>query len=169
MSCLVQVRGAPVIIRAMHRWLLLLLIALLPLRGWVAESMAGEMLQQHLALAAALPAGAAAGGAGHLAMSDCMDHPAPAASAGAFADTPQHDAHHAGAEAGDDPQAQGGTSSQPHGDCPTCASCQACSALALGTTVHMPTAVALAQPVPQARELPYFSVAPATVLKPPIS
>lgn len=152
----------------MHRWLLLLLIALLPLRGWVAESMAGEMLQQHLAVAAAQPAGTAAGSAGHHPMSDCMDHPAPQAYAGDPADMPQHDAHHAGAGAGNDPQAQD-AGSQPHGDCPTCASCQACSGLALGTTVYLPPAVAPAQSVPQARELPYFSVAPATILKPPIS
>lgn len=31
------------------RWLLLLLVALLPLRGWVGDAMAGEMLRQQVA------------------------------------------------------------------------------------------------------------------------
>ena len=32
----------------MRRWLLVLMVLLLPLRGWVGEAMAGEMLQQHV-------------------------------------------------------------------------------------------------------------------------
>ena len=34
--------------RAMRRWLVLLMLVLLPLRGWVGEAMAGEMIQQQL-------------------------------------------------------------------------------------------------------------------------
>lgn len=40
----------------MRRWLLLLLIALLPLRGWVGEAMAGEMAQRQVQAAAAVQA-----------------------------------------------------------------------------------------------------------------
>ena len=35
----------------MHRWLLLIMIALLPLRGWVGDAMAGDMIEQRLAVA----------------------------------------------------------------------------------------------------------------------
>lgn len=35
-------------IAPMRRWLVLLMLVLLPLRGWVGEAMAGEMVQQTL-------------------------------------------------------------------------------------------------------------------------
>ncbi|HSV81911.1 MAG TPA: hypothetical protein VLK85_22170 [Ramlibacter sp.] len=40
----------------MRRWLLLLIVALLPLRGWVADAMAGQMLQQFAVAASATEA-----------------------------------------------------------------------------------------------------------------
>ena len=36
----------------MRRWLLLLMIALLPLRGWVGEALAGQMIEQQVHAAA---------------------------------------------------------------------------------------------------------------------
>jgi hypothetical protein len=55
----------------MHRWLLVLMIALLPLRGWVGEAMAGQMLAQqlHTANSSVMQADA---------MADCPGHPAAA-------------------------------------------------------------------------------------------
>lgn len=135
----------------MHRWLFLLLIALLPLRGWVADSMAGDMLQAHLGSAAAT----ATATGHHAGAGDCMDHgaPVPAAQPAEHGAMPHGDAQ---------PQAA-------DGDCPTCATCQACSSVALGATVHLPGATRLSQAIPPTAELAYFSAEPATVLKPPIS
>jgi hypothetical protein len=61
--------------RAMHRWLLVLMIALLPLRGWVGDAMAGEMLRHHVAAAAVQAEQAPA--------ADCMGHHGVAAPAAA--------------------------------------------------------------------------------------
>jgi hypothetical protein len=59
----------------MHRWLLLLMIALLPLRSWVGDAMAGDMMVQHLA-ATAQTAQAAHDCPGHAAASDAQTPPA---------------------------------------------------------------------------------------------
>lgn len=127
----------------MHRWLLLLLIALLPLRGWVAQSMAGDMLQQRAAMVAeaAQPAPATA-----TPDHDCMGHDAPAPQ-----QAPEHDVSH-----GQD-------------DCPTCASCQACSSVALSPAPPALPALRFTQPRPQTVARVHASAEPATALKPPIS
>jgi hypothetical protein len=57
----------------MHRWLLLVMIALLPRRGWVGDAMAGQMLDQRLAAIESVQAAAAPA----LAHEDCMGHAAP--------------------------------------------------------------------------------------------
>lgn len=50
----------------MRRWLLLLIVVLLPLRGWMGEAMAAEMLARHHAQPpAAVPQSAAGDCAGH--------------------------------------------------------------------------------------------------------
>lgn len=56
----------------MRRWLFVLLIVLLPLRGWMGEAMAAQMAAQSHA-----PAGAAA----HTAAGDCAGHHADAEAA----------------------------------------------------------------------------------------
>jgi uncharacterized protein involved in copper resistance len=94
----------------MRRWLVLLMLVLLPLRGWVGEALAGEMIQQQLQQAAP----AALHAMDHPNMAHAMDH-----------DCAGHDDHAGPAQHGQ-PAAQG---------CGTCASCQVCSAFALAVPV----------------------------------
>lgn len=128
----------------MHRWFLLLLVLLLPLRGWIGEAMAGEMLQQALA-------------GGHAAMAT----QAPADHAG---DCAGHGKGPGGAEA-----AAHGVDPAGHDACPTCAACQACSAVALQPGAPLPLAAGFTQAAPRAGHRGHASAAPAPLLKPPIS
>jgi hypothetical protein len=107
--------------RPMRRWLLLLLVALLPLRGWTGEAMAAQMQAQHQAQ----PATAAAP---HAAANDCGGH---------------HD--QAQAEAATGPQG-----AQAHGAiCAACQACST-MALAF-TRPRLPAApYSAAPPVPMA-------------------
>jgi hypothetical protein len=124
--------------RAMHRWLLLVMIALLPLRGWVAEAMAGEMLEQRVAMAAVQDVAA------HQPAHDCMGH--------------------------DTGTAQPAGEQAAHGaDCPTCASCQVCSAVALGFAAQPQAAVGYSQPRPHSPDRAHRSAERAQAFKPPIS
>lgn len=120
----------------MHRWFLLVLIALLPLRGWVADGMAVQMLGQRTAAAAAEQH--------HAPASDC--------------------AQHAGMQT-----AHGEQQEATHDDCPTCASCQACSAavMLLASTSAAPLMFG-AQP-PQPHTSHFASAERAPAFKPPIS
>lgn len=123
----------------MRRWLLLLMIALLPLRGWVGEALAGEMLQRHAPPAVAVAPTHQQHAAAH---EDCAGH------------------EHAQAQA---------PASQDHGDCPTCADCQACSAAVLVGLAGAPVAQRFTQPLPAAREPSHREAAPQSPFKPPIS
>jgi len=125
----------------MHRWLLLLLLALLPLRGWVADAMAGQMLQQELAVAASAAETPPAHPRQH---DDCLGH------AGA------QDDHAAEQQAGDD-------------GCPTCAHCQACSGVALHPAIAAPVLARISHPAPVSPEHALHSAVPVPALKPPIS
>lgn len=158
----------------MYRWLLVLLIALLPLRGWVGDAMAGQMLEQRLATVAA---GAQAhGGAG------APMHPMPPMHhAGAAAGPAMHDdcAGHAIAPAGvaaavppeaGAPASDLNLASEWQSDCPTCASCQVCSAVALLLPAAPPVAApALSQPRPHGLPRLGLSAERAGLFKPPIS
>jgi hypothetical protein len=138
---------------AMHRWLLVLLVALLPLRGWVGDAMAGQMLQQQLAAAvAAMPAGSG-DHVGANAHEDCMGHEAPVAGADAMA--------HADAGVALD--------GSPAADCPTCASCQACSSVALASVAPAPIAARFSQPPPASFDRAHASAERTSAFKPPIS
>jgi hypothetical protein len=142
----------------MRRWFVLLLIALLPLRGWVGEALAAPMLAQHVAAAAAHAQVHAQGeghGAGHAhgthdahaaMLHDCAGH------------TPAHDAA----------APQDGAAQDP-GDCGTCAACQVCSAVALAvpSASTLVAAFGLARPA-QAEPL-FASAEPSQGVKPPIS
>lgn len=137
----------------MRKWLLVLMIALLPLRAWVGEAMAGEMMSRHAALAAGVQAQqSAALPAAQLAPSahDCMGHgQAAPPSVEAPVDT---------------------TAAIPlDGDCPTCASCQACSAVALAFAEAAPGATPFGSALPATRELRFASAEPVPAVKPPIS
>jgi hypothetical protein len=132
----------------MRRWLLVLLVLLFPLRGWIGDAMAAEMLQQHMhaaALQAAHGQHDHAGGRHHAPAGheDCDHHAAPAAAADA---------------------------AQPHatGDCPTCGICQVCSSVALSLTpVTAAEPEALSQPRPHAVPRGHPSAERLAAFKPP--
>lgn len=127
----------------MHRWFLLLLIALLPLRGWVGDAVAAEMLVQHSAAAqhgSASPA--------------TQDHR-----------LPHHDcAEHADAGTSGEAAAQTDVSA-----CAACASCQVCSSVAMAWTAPAGLLPALAPMRPGSDGPRYASADPARELRPPIA
>lgn len=136
----------------MHRWLLLLMIALLPVRAWVGDAMAAEML--------AWQAGAvrqAVGGSHAMAMP---------------AQPRSHDGGHRGHEFAQQAQAAGedGGSAQAHGEfssCASCVSCQACSSAA--PAVAMETGQVPAFAFAALSDSRFASADRAPGLKPPIS
>jgi hypothetical protein len=95
----------------MRRWLLLVMVLLLPLRAWVGDAMAGQMVQQAMPPAHAMVQAAPAAAMHHAQAGPTLHHDCDEAPSAAM--QPGH---------GDD---------AAMGDCPTCASCQACSAIAL--------------------------------------
>ena len=121
----------------MRRWLLVFLILLLPLRGWVGDAMAAQMLQQSVHAAAQ-----------------------PAAEANAH---PGHDCDHQGTDANEVQAAQ----PAPGHDCPTCASCQVCSAVALWPPLLTVASTPLHQQAPEAAPTSFTSAEPALAFKPP--
>jgi hypothetical protein len=131
----------------MRRWLLLVMILLLPMRAWVGDAMAGQMLQQR---ADAIAAGTAEANPAHHAAvrahHDCDQHAGGMATAAdAIAATP--------AVAAD--------------DCPTCASCQVCSSVALSPFVAFMPAAGFSQ-APPSSDAPWLSSAEqALAFKPP--
>lgn len=122
----------------MRRWLLVFIVLLLPLRGLLGEVMAGQIPQHHAATAVQ----AAMPMTGH----DCDEHRhAPAA---------EPAQHHA---MGDEPPA----------DCPTCASCQVCSSVALSPLLAPAAAERASQPLPRLAQRDPSSAEPALAFKPP--
>lgn len=132
-------------IAAMRRWLLLLMVLMLPLRGWVGEAMAGQMLRQHAVATVAAPAPQA------------HEHQAHAHHAAGGHDHAAHDCDHEGTA----------KAAQPHGGCPTCASCQICSAVALSPPLATGEPEPFTQPRPQTVQLAYASAEPGHFFKPP--
>jgi hypothetical protein len=127
----------------MSRWLLLLMIALLPLRGWVGEAMAAEMsAQQVQANRAAAVVSQVQAPLHHAAHDDCIEHAS-------------------------DPRA--GPAAAESSDCPACAMCQACSAMALVSFVEKCGAAAPRQQRPTSVEARFASADEARGFKPPIS
>ena len=123
----------------MRRWLLILVMLLLPLRGYMGDAMAGQMHEgaagAHAHVAA--PADAAPSGHGH----GCDGH--------------------AGTPATQDAQPQADS------DAPSCASCQVCSAVALSPAGSSDTASALTHPRPQTIQRAYLSADAGLSFKPP--
>lgn len=128
-------------IRPMRRWLLLVMVLLLPLRGLVGEAMAGQMMQH---------GGAAMAG-----------HAMEVSAAPGAGDCDQHHAHPA-AQADEAPAADGAPA-----DCPTCASCQVCSSVALSPSVHTPAPVRAAQAPPTSVQFAWRSADALLAFKPP--
>jgi hypothetical protein len=124
----------------MRRWFVLLLVLMLPLRGWLGEAMAGEML--HLSAAAVAGHAVEASSHGHGPHADCAGH--------AHASEAQPDAKPAF-----------------DADCRTCASCQACSAVALAAQLPVRTAASFSHPQPQSVSLAFSSAEPHLAFKPP--
>jgi hypothetical protein len=136
----------------MRHWLLVIMVLLLPLRGLAGVAMAGQMLEQHAAVA---PAGHGSHHAGpqralheagpERALHDCDDHHggSPAAAAEGSGDLPE--------------------------DCPTCASCQVCSAAVLAPSLLPAFGETLPQAPPALAVHAPASAEPALALKPPQS
>jgi hypothetical protein len=124
----------------MRRWFVLLMIALLPLRGVVGDAMAADMMSKHLAAAQSAVESETA----HHGMDpDCMGH------------------SHADADEG--------SSAVDASPCPTCASCQVCSSVALAFALYADVTPVFAQPRPISAQAMFTSADPATGFKPPIS
>ena len=100
---------------------MILMILLLPLRGWVGDAMAGQMLQEQAA--AAVEQQAAPAAHGH----DCDQHGSPGAD-----------------------EQDSASQAQPGTDCPTCAACQVCSSVAFWPPVTSVPLPSFPHPAPQA-------------------
>jgi len=125
----------------MRRWLLILMVALLPLRGWVGDAMAAQMLGQQLAAIESVAESAHRERAtGHFDSKDAA-----------------HDCHSAAPVA--DPA---------EGSCASCVQCQVCSALVLPSRVG-PGAAVEARGLPATEGVHFASAPRAPVFKPPIA
>lgn len=143
----------------MRTLLLALMIALLPIRGWLGDAMAVEMVRHSLpAASAAAMATAATQAHCHEAMeaaeaADGMDHMAMS-----LAD------HHAGSQHNGSDNDDAG-----HQGCGTCTACQVCHTVALGGMPFVDIVHSAPQAPPAAHATRFASAEPAPGLKPPIS
>lgn len=140
----------------MRRWLLLVMIMLLPVRGWVGDAMAGQMLQQRTHAVMAAEAQGAHHGP-HRAAHDCDEHRGAVVAATTEVAADVAIAASAAAEA---PPAAGG-------DCPTCASCQVCSSVGLSPSVPLLPGASLSQALPHTDAPSLASAEQAIAFKPP--
>ena len=139
----------------MRTLLLALMIALLPIRGWLGDAMAVEMVRH------ALPA------------SSLVEQEASLDSV--VADAHCHEAMGAADDSGMDTMAHhpdDGNSSDhgtDHQGCGTCTACQVCHTVALGGMPLVDIAHSAPQAPPAARAARFASAEPVLGLKPPIS
>lgn len=134
----------------MRRWLLIVMIALLPLRVWAGDVMAGQMLAQQLGAINSVAISAhPEQTAGHFhsemapqAHADCLGH---------------------AAVADDTDEAAAGM------DCSTCVACQVCHSVALMVVPAQQAALPAWHDAPASRALPFASAPVALGFKPPIS
>jgi hypothetical protein len=150
----------------MRRWLFVLLVVLLPLRGWVGGAMAGEMLARHVAAAqaASQPASQATHAQAPAAAAHAAHHAAAA--------VPPHDCAghgHAHPPAHERTAAKAHAPQLPDPGCVTCASCQACSSVALGVALPALPLVAFGHATPRAVPPLFASAEPRLGDKPPRS
>jgi hypothetical protein len=133
----------------MRRWLLILVVLLLPLRGWMGHAMAGQV-PAHAPVGVHSHAPAVEHGARAAQGHDCGDHA------------------HASAVAPQQAQPAADTASpQAEADCPTCALCQACSSVALSPASACPAAMVFSHPRPHTAHAAFASAEPAHFFKPP--
>lgn len=144
----------------MRTLLLALMIALLPIRGWLGDAMAVEMMKHSLPVAAS----------------------AAASMATAATEAHCHEATEAGHHGGMDMQMSAGTgmpdpfahathdnAGADHQGCGTCTACQVCHTVALGGMPLVDTVHSAPQAPPAAHASRFASAEPAQGLKPPIS
>ena len=153
-------------IACMRRWLLMVMVLLLPLRAWVGEAMAGQMQQQHGAIVSALADDPARTG---IAPASGHDHDSARVHSGNHAHAHDCDHAQANAPAVDDGAPLGNGHTNGHADCPTCASCQVCSSVALATMDWPSGPIASSHPRPQAAPSSYASAESSLAYKPPRS
>jgi len=135
----------------MRTLLLALMIALLPIRGWLGDAMALEMVRHSLPAASLVAEASAASMTADAHCHEAMD------SDGGM-DTM---AHHAGSHDDD--------SGADHQGCGTCTACQVCHTVALGGMPLIDTVHSAPQAPPAAHATRFASAEPAPGLKPPIS
>jgi len=132
----------------MRTLLLALMIVLLPIRGWLGDAMAVEMVRHSLPAAAAAVSMASTATEAHC-------HEAMEAGNGMDMSMSGHDSH-------DD----GGAD---HEGCGTCTACQVCHTVALGGMPLVDTVHSAPQAPPAAHAARFASAEPVAGLKPPIS
>ena len=137
----------------MRTLFLALLIALLPIRGWLGDAMAIEMVRHSLPASAAVAMAASSGDAADAHCHDAMD-------AADGTDMANHTASHDGGPSDNGPDHQG---------CDTCTACQVCHTVALGGMPAIDTVHSAPQAPPAAHAARFASAEPAPGLKPPIS
>jgi hypothetical protein len=141
----------------MRTLLLALMIALLPIRGWLGDAMAVEMALHAMPAAATVSMASAATEAHCQDAMDADDSMGmQMAMSGHPTQDPQDHATHDG----------GGTD---HQGCGTCTACQVCHTVALGGMPLVDTVRLAPQAPPAAHTERFASAEPAQGLKPPIS
>jgi hypothetical protein len=137
----------------MRTLLLALMIALLPIRGWLGDAMAVEMVRHTLPAASLLAQEASTASAA----ADAHCHEAMEASDGGMATMAHHD--------------EGSSSDHgtDHQGCGTCTVCQVCHTVALGGTPLIDIVHGAPQAPPAAHAARFASAEPVLGLKPPIS
>lgn len=130
----------------MRLLLLILMIALTPLRGWAGDAGSLAMATEQLMMA---PQTLAANGKASAAHPDCMGHSGDQAAVAAVSGAVEDD-HGAG-------------------HCPTCSACQICSLAAMAVQVRISPFLATPHGLPAVGSTSFASAAPALGFKPPIS
>jgi len=142
----------------MRTLLLALMIALLPIRGWLGDAMAFEMVRHSLPAAAAVSMASSATTA-----SEAHCHEGMVADSGAMSmDMSMNMADHTGGHDNSDNGAG-------HQGCGTCTACQVCHTVALGGMPLIDIVHSAPQAPPAAHAARFASAEPAPGLKPPIS
>lgn len=149
----------------MRTLLLALMIALLPIRGWLGDAMALEMARHSLPVASASTVSAAPGAA-MATQAHCHE----AMEAMDATDTVDADAGMQMAmDMSDGHASHDTTGGADHQGCGTCTACQVCHTVALGGMPLIDTVHGAPQAAPAAHTSRFASAEPAQGLKPPIS
>ncbi|RUR70033.1 hypothetical protein EJP67_23545 [Variovorax guangxiensis] len=141
----------------MRTLLLAIMIVLLPIRGWLGDAMAVEMVRH--SLPAAMEAATVASAATEAHCHEAMD--ADAGGDMAMAMSSAHGSSH------DDGSSN--TSHNDHQGCGTCVACQVCHTVALGGMPVVAIVHGAPQASPAAHAARFASAEPVQGLKPPIS